>query len=961
MSKCPISLSIGLLILFSADCFSQENTDPSVWKNIEVSIHQQKQLEASLNRLAVIKREAQKNDNAIELARSLCYMMLIKDNRTEDSLYFHNSLFIDSILQTSSNQELKLLMHYLQAQRLWKFRTKYLKFNRARYETKKATINYASLSNDRLDSLIGYHFGQAKALNKALSEKNKTQWDAEQISWLSSSPLTFLFKPTLFDIISYDQISAISKIESSNALLSLFYQEWLPLSQDQMIDSLNSLAKRIETKGSMFLFLRWLEAHQKDTAIYYFIETLLREHIYKSISPYCSLNYQKQYEAYLTSIITSAYPEVKARAIHQLCVLWKEWSLKYGGENYGYANYGQPFDTTYRQYADKAVRLYDENKHLFNSYGFLQQQLEQLRTEILFPKLQILLGNEHEKNKPLLVKIQYKNVPVFYYRIVRLNFDADLPTTSTSREFLLSHEMVEEEKIDLPLPLDYNPHRVFLKLPSLSSGNYCLLFSKDPIDSAKTYSYQSFVVSNLAFLHTDDRVYVLDRGTGMPIKGAIILATSGKKNVAKRKFKTNEKGFFILPLEADFALTATYNGDTLQGKVSSGKRELSDEVFSKEEYEDLVEYYDENSSVMIFTDRGIYRPGQKVFFKAVVITKNPSTGEMMIMSKQNLKKGFRNYLKKWFEEMEPLLYLEDPFGRDIDSVKLGPNQYGSVSGYFTIPKNAATGDWSIVPDYLDTYRVNNGEFKVEEYKRPTFELTVDKPSKNYKIGDTLSFRVKLKSFSGNILSHGLVKYQIERRGTLDREVYDEFTEIDSSGYTNEQGVLDIRFFDTGLHQIDRNENINLDYNLTATVTDVAGETHEVTATLKMSTKPVVIRIPSLTTINLADLKPIVISAKDKNEVPVLKNLQVKLYTLANMPNKPDNELISYADQWIYTPGQLEQWFPNNRFLKHPGIANEELVFETTINTADFEKFRWPDGKLIRELIKYWFHRLMTDL
>ncbi|HTM92355.1 MAG TPA: MG2 domain-containing protein [Flavisolibacter sp.] len=837
-------------------------------------------------------------------------------------------------------------MHYLQAQRLWKFRTKYLKFNRARYETKNATNNYASLSNGRLDSLISYHFDQAKILNKALSQKDKKQWEAEQISWLSSSPLTFLFKPTLFDIISYEQISAISKIESSNALLSLFYQEWLPLSQDQMVDSLNALAKRSETKGSIFLFLRWLDAHKTDPTIYYFIETLLREHIYKSLYPNYNQNYQKQYEAYLASIISSPYPEVKARAIHQLCVLWKEWSLKYAGENYGYANFGQPFDTTYEQYAVKAVRLYDENNQLFKNYGFLQQQLEQLRTEILFPKLQILFGNEHEKNKPLLLKVQYKNVPVFYYRIVRLNFDEELSISTTNKEFLLSHEMVEEEKIDLPLPVDYNPHRVFLKLPALSSGNYCLVFSKEPIDSAKTYSYQSFVVSDLAFLHTDDRVYVLNRGTGMPVKGAFILATSAKKNVAERKFRTNEKGFFILPLERDFALTAIYNGDTLRGKVSSNKRELPDEVFSKEEYEDLVEYYDENSSVMIFTDRGIYRPGQKVFFKAVVITKNPSTGEMMIMSEQNLRKGFRNYLKKWVENMEPLLYLEDAFGRNIDSVKLKPNSYGSVSGYFTIPKNASTGDWNIVPDYLDTYRVNNGEFKVEEYKRPTFELTVDKPSKNYKIGDTLSFRVKLKSFSGSILNHSLVKYQIERRGTLDKEVYDEFTEIDSSGFTNEQGVLDIRFFDTGLHQIDRNENINLDYNLTATVTDVAGETHEVTATLKVSTKPVVIRIPSLTTIDLADLKPIVISAKDKNEVPVLKNLWVKLYRLSNLPNKPDNEVSSYGDQWIYTPGQLEQWFPNNRFIKEPGIAKEELVFETMINTADFEKFRWPDGKLV---------------
>jgi TonB-dependent SusC/RagA subfamily outer membrane receptor len=433
----------------------------------------------------------------------------------------------------------------------------------------------------------------------------------------------------------------------------------------------------------------------------------------------------------------------------------------------------------------------------------------------------------------------------------------------------------------------------------------------------------------------------------MPLKGAVIHATFGKKeNTSNKEFRSNEKGFFILPFEDKFTLTATFNGDTLRKEISWGNRQVPDEVFSKDEYDDLIDFYDENSSVMIFTDRGIYRPGQKVFFKAVLITKNPQTGQMMIINQQHLKKGFHNYLKRWIEEMEPLLYLEDPFGREIDSVKIKPNQFGSVSGYFTIPANAATGDWSIAPDYLDTYRVNNGEFKVEEYKRPTFELTVEKPSKNYKIGDTLSFKVKIKSFSGGTLNHTLVKYQIERSGALVKGAYLEVLMTDSIGYTDERGNCEIKFFDTGLYNIDRTDNINIDYSLTAIATDVAGETHEIESKLRLSTRPVAIRIPSPATIDLTDLKPLVISAKDNNDVSVLKKLRLKLYKLSNQVNKQGNGAISHADQWLYTPEQLEQWFPNDHFVKDTSGLKEELILETDINTAAFEKFRWPSDKLM---------------
>jgi hypothetical protein len=81
------------LITFS--CFSQQN-QTALWQNIELSLRTKNNLNAASYRLEQLKQEAIKNKDAANLARAYCYLMLLKDQRTEDSLYFRNSAFRNS-------------------------------------------------------------------------------------------------------------------------------------------------------------------------------------------------------------------------------------------------------------------------------------------------------------------------------------------------------------------------------------------------------------------------------------------------------------------------------------------------------------------------------------------------------------------------------------------------------------------------------------------------------------------------------------------------------------------------------------------------------------------------------------------------------------------------------------------------------------------------------------------------
>ena len=122
--------------------------------------------------------------------------------------------------------------------------------------------------------------------------------------------------------------------------------------------------------------------------------------------------------------------------------------------------------------------------------------------------------------------------------------------------------------------------------------------------------------------------------------------------------------------------------------------------------------------LLIITDRKIYRPGQTVYFKAI------------------LKKGD----KRVVPDRSIILSLKDKNHRNIDTLELKTNKWGSVEGSFKIPISAVLGRYSIESKYDSEF------FSVEEYKRPTFEVTVNNLEKEYALGDSVEITGFAKSF-----------------------------------------------------------------------------------------------------------------------------------------------------------------------------------------------------------------------
>lgn len=956
---------IILLLAYTAMAIAQDYRDPAIWSNIEIAIKNKKNLTVTRNRITQLLPEILQQKDYAALARFYHYRILVDDMRTEDTLYFRNSAFIDSLLYDAGTaEELKTLLHIMQAKRIAVFRHRYMKFKKTSYQTKDLRYNYPVFDNKEMDSIAAYHFNEAKK-----TARNNTR-PVQELLWLSSDPTLFLFRPGLTDIIFADEITYVKAVNSYTSFGEKQIINWMLLPPDGFVSVLDSLSR---TDGSSFAVLKayysWMKYHRRDTAAFYFIESLARAYLVNNAYYETRGEVGKAYEQYLLGQIHSPYNEVKANGVYELCMLWKERAGGYAPPSYyySYSYYGKnkenQWDTAYQYLPVKALNLYENNLSLFQHFPHLGNRLFEMKKEILEKKLEWQVSSKTPPGSPLLMKLEYKNVPRIYYRIVKLtNSDAIPSVRQDALRFLQTRSILREKEDALPLPPDHNLHRTFVKIDPLVAGEYAMLLSDHPFyEGDTTLSYQTFTITSIATLHTDNRIYVVNRKTGMPLEGAAVKAyyTQTKKNSKIKDtiyshYRVNSRGSIDLPGEEKYDLQITYRGDTLEDYADVEKDEIEEEVFNKDDYDDLVDYYDENTTVHILTDRSIYRPGQKVFYKAIFVTKDWKTGRPVIMNEQNLKQGpFKNWLKKWIKEMEPELHFDDPFGRKVDSVKIAPDEYGSMSGYFTIPKTAATGEWEIEADYLEKDDHNNGEFRVEEYKRPTYELTLDPPVKTYHPGDTLSFLIKAKSFAGMKMGNLRIRYSIERRNTLS-DIYKSgaFAErielIDTIGYTDSDGRLMISVPDTSLQKLkqDKDAKITFNYSIEATAIDATGESHEIEGNVKVSTHPVSIRVPLRETIYAREWRPVLVTTKDINGLDISKELSVKVYRTDTTVRTYKSDLSYFADQWIHPAEEWQQWFPYIAFSPSAGEEKKELVYETTIHTAGYEKLRMPEKILL---------------
>jgi hypothetical protein len=938
-----------ILIFLSFCSFAQPGNKPIDWLYIDSSITNSRNLLDIKELVQKTKYDLLQQKNYLQAARCFYYEIKIADKRTEDSLYFHNSAIYDSLLMTTTTpRELQLAIHLLQAKRLSGFSKKNLKFKRDLYEDNRLSINYAKFSNDQLDSIAIEHYEMAGQL--LISGHNYSKPDA---LWFSSDPLLFLFPPDFFDVIIAEEILLRSRKFNYYYTFGKRKENWSMLTPDEYITRIDSMQDKGQRLNIFSLYSTWLKYHHSEKEKYYFIETLARK--YFESSGYYEDYVNADYEAYLINISQSPYPAVKAHGVYQLCLYWNKLGNKYFSMSaedlrYRYYRYSSPkiFDTTWRYHLAKSMKLYEQNRNLMDSFSYLDRILKKMESQIRKKELNMIMELISLPGQPILSEMVFKNTDSIYYQVFRTNYGFEFNEEGYDQKVqkIRNLQLIRERSVVLPHMTDFNRHAAYLSIDSLPIGHYFMLFSYHPLTNGnKDVEFFKFQVSSLAVVDNNNQLLVLDRRSGKPIKGARVRGShlmdknNGKEVLIEKQFTTNERGLAFINDKRLSYFDISYNGDSVFTRDIIDEEYGVENIYDKKEYDDLVEFYEDNAEAYVYTDRAIYRPGQTVHYKLIFLTRHATTGEPILMSPKNIGNSlFKRVYKKWLKDSEPYISISDPFSKEVDSVPIRLNEFGTFSATFKIPKTAATGDWDIDPYYIDAK--NETSFRVEEYKRPTYELKIEGPQKQLLPGDPVSYKVNVRSFAGGQLNNVELRYFVVRTGAIPglESRYIEDTIASDVAYSNENGELEVKAIDTFLTKLifDEKRTYNFRYFLQVEVVDKTGESYTGDHSVNVSSRPISIRRDNNDPINLGKNGGLFLRARDANLGYVDKKLKVDIYKKKQKGGPLSSRELIEVDSWVDSKTAFIELFPRINF-NNEKKEQREFITSLTVNTKDHEK------------------------
>lgn len=374
-----------------------------------------------------------------------------------------------------------------------------------------------------------------------------------------------------------------------------------------------------------------------------------------------------------------------------------------------------------------------------------------------------------------------------------------------------------------------------------------------------------FYVSNLAVmiqqLPDDKHRYVVVNATdGQPVPGAKIMlydrdydVKTGKwKRLVHARLTTDENG------EAYFK---NVDGNVLISTSNDKFTPAKDIYLSRTRY---YEQKDDKIKHQLFTDRSIYRPGQTVHASAISYI---------------VKKGLDASVPG--KSMELNFILRDANGKQVAEQKATTDEYGTASVDFELPKEGKTGLYSIsVNGTASEY------FRVEEYKRPTFEITFPKVNEKYNWGDTVVVKATAKTYSGVPVQGAKVEYQVTRRNQLwwwGAGSAGQLVKTDSC-VTREDGTFDVEIpleaSLSGKDEADMSEFMRIarffNFEVSAIVTDISGESHEGVMSLPLGTKPTILTVNLPKRIETDSLKTVTFAYRNASGMPISSRLKYRI-------------------------------------------------------------------------------------
>lgn len=564
--------------------------------------------------------------------------------------------------------------------------------------------------------------------------------------------------------------------------------------------------------------------------------------------------------------------------------------------------------------------------------------LKEQTEEVENPRLTIHFPFQYP-NKEIPMKVNYRNLKGFTLKLYRISLPvaSGLLQQPSTAAFVRQHgKLVATSHYALADTPDYQPTDTILMYPMPSEGIYIL--QSIPDGHPKRTEYETIYLSSLQSVsiglpNKKVEVTVVDKLSGHPVKGAEVTyyrVIPGGDFKAICQYTTGANGSVIL--------TPPNSDNWLGMNISYQGKNATEISYDNSSGYDCYTIFSNKTELHthLFTDRILYRPGQVLHLAGICY--NQAGDEIQTVP------GVTHQIRLLNENKE-----------ELHSLHLKSNSFGKFQGEIMLSTNLLPGEYCLMTDKSQPYF-----FRIEEYKRPSFEVTFSPYSTPYRMGDSIRLKGKVQTLNGIPITHSRLKYQITRAQNKYWQQTDNEVSIDAGEQmTRADGTFEIPLtFQRPEDYDEQVQDLFYTYRITADVTHATGETQRGSLSLTLGRAPILLHIDGLRSKTAREkTDSIRILAMNLSYQPQQMQAECILYSLDEQGRKTKEQgRFTQTTQQAFICQQLDA-LPSGRYRMEVSVTDTQGQKSHT--QQDFTLFSLSDKQLPYHTLE-WFYQDGTE-
>jgi len=943
-------LTFILLIVFSCSAIAQKKISyEKKWEEIEMLIQQKDLPESALQKTKELYHIAKTEKNHPQQIKALIYWIQLEERKSNNPGKMTISLLQED--GRSAEEPVKSILHSFLAEAYWR----YLQQNRWNIQQRK-TLEIADSSSldtwstNDFHKKIAAHFDSSLQASKMLTTVSLHEFDALLIKGNARH-----LRPTLFDLLAH---RALNYYEEEERLISAGTDGFDASVSEFFLPATSFVLFSFDSKDSaspiyraVKLYQQLIQFHLNDSKLSALADVDLRRIQFAhrfSVHSEKTMYYRKSLDRICQTY--SAVPET-AMAAYLLGASYADEAGTYDFKKFPVNDSSNP--RWLYQNVLKICKPFINTSTPSEGSTQCQNLIRQIeRKELLLKTEEVNIPGQ-----PFRILVGYRNTPRLWFRVIPMNREQFEETMKISWmedgwRALSKLQPIHAFSQNMPSTEDYQLHHTEIRIPALKNGSYIILISatEDFSTTENVLTAQLVTVSRLSWILQNQKLYVLNRESGVPVRGAQVLIQRNVYNYSKGIFEKTPGPSYVSKEDGSVELLSRSSDQINEYPIVTYEKDTLS-------LESPIPYYYWNPELskktappvrktILFTDRSVFRPGQTVYFKGLLLETFTDSNITKIIPGVPVK-----------------VFLYNVSSQKIDSLNCTTNEFGSYNGQFTLPASVLNGFFSISIAAAE----GNQSFLVEAYKRPKFYVQMQPPTHAYKVKDTIRMTGIVQAYAGYALQQVAVRYRVVRKARLPypwlcyRWGWPALKEEEiSHGTTMTDATGQFRIAFTARPDLSVRPELNplFDYEVYADATDLNGETQNGTSTITAGYQSLILElnVSGNGSISADSLRAIYITTRNSMQVfePALVSIQIHQL---RSPNKLIRErLWEQPDQFVIDENSYRKDFPYDEYKDETSKESWEKTtrilsdtFRTVENkTYTFKGIQWKPGWYIAE-------------